>query len=359
MKLKRINKILCIVILVLIITGVTVIIVNKYLLTKVKGVKEKEEEKITEPAIASITISAVGDCTIGSDAKVGSGWNNFNSYLKNEDYGYYFRGVYDVLSNDDITIANLESTFTDETEKAVKTFNFKNTKDYVKVLTEGSVEIVNTANNHTYDYKEKGYLDTIEVLNDANLPYFGYTTYAIEEIKGIKIGFAGFNYYDERNYENYITEVDAAFEYLNNKKVDLIIFTFHWGIEATYKQTDKQVEVGRYAIDKGADLVLGHHPHRIQGIEKYKGKHIVYSLSNFVFGGHRNPSDKDSFIYQETFTFRDELLTETKVNIVPVSISGESNLNNYQPVVLNGSEKERVVEKINKYSVNFEWVENK
>ncbi|MBQ6687034.1 MAG: CapA family protein [Bacilli bacterium] len=357
MKLRRLTKIFGIVILILIITGVTVIMFNKYLLNKVNCGIEPEEEKITEPVITSITISAVGDCTIGSDAKVGSGWNNFNSYLKNEDYGYYFRGVYDVLSKDDITIANLEGTFTDETEKAVKTFNFKNTKDYVKVLTEGSVEIVNTANNHTYDYKEKGYQDTIEVLNDAKLPYYGYTTYAVEEIKGIKIGFAGLNYYDERNYENYQSEVDAAIEYLKNEKVDLIIFTFHWGIEATYKQTDKQVEVGRYAIDKGADLVLGHHPHRIQGIEKYNNKYIVYSLSNFVFGGHRNPKDKDSFIYQETFTFSDNLLSERKVNIIPVSISGENNLNNYQPVVLSGSEKQRVIEKLNKYSVNFEWRE--
>lgn len=358
MKIKKNIKITFIVFLLIIITVVTVIIANKYLLAKESTIDNKEVDKPQEPKITTITISALGDCTIGSDSKVGDGWNNFNSYLKNGDYGYYFRGVYDVLSKDDLTIANLEGTFTDATEKAVKTFNFKNSKDYVKVLTEGSVEIVNTANNHTYDYKVKGYEDTIAVLDEANLPYFGYTTYAVEEVKGIKIGFAGLNYYDEKNYDNYKEEVDAAFAYLNNQNVDLIIFTFHWGIEATYRQTDMQTEVGKYAIDQGADLVLGHHPHRIQGIEKYNRKHIVYSLSNFVFGGHRNPKDKDSFIYQETFTFTDNKLTDTKVNLVPVSISGEKNLNNYQPVILEGAEKQRVIEKINKYSVNFSWIDS-
>ena len=105
----------------------------------------------------------------------------------------------------------------------------------------------------------------------------------------------------------------------------------------------------------GADLVLGHHPHRIQGIEFYKDRYIVYSLSNFVFGGHRNPDDKDSFIYQQTFTFTNGELSDNNINIIPVSISGKDNLNNYQPIVLNGSDKARVFDKINKYSVNFKW----
>lgn len=319
----------------------------------IKSQKIKEQEQKQD--IKTLTISAVGDCTIGSDAKVGTtGHNNFNSYLVDNDYGYYFRGVYDILSADDITIANLEGTFTDATEKAIKNFNFKNTKDYVNVLSEGSIEIVNVANNHTYDYKEVGYSDTLEVLDEANIGYFGYSNYLIKEVNGIKIGFAGLNYYDE-NYSNYKSDVKNAIDYLKEQSSDLIVFTFHWGIEATYNQTAKQMEVGRYAIDIGADLVLGHHPHRIQGIELYKDKYIVYSLSNFVFGGHRNPDDKDSFIYQQTFTFTNNELSDNNINIIPVSISGKDNLNNYQPVILSGSDKVRVFDKINKYSINFKW----
>jgi len=344
-----------IILISLLITG-GYFILNKSQKTPKEEQKEIVEEK-KEPEITNLMISAVGDCTIGNDSKVGNGWNNFNSYLKNGDYGYYFRGVYDVLNKDDITIANLEGTFTEETDKAVKTFNFKNTKDYINVLTEGSVEIVNLANNHTYDYKDKGYKDTIAALDEYDLPYFGYENYTIKEINNIKIGFAGLNYYDERNYENFEKHITKAIDYLKEQGADLIIFTFHWGIEATYKQTEKQEEVGRFAIDNGADLVIGHHPHRIQGIENYKGKYIVYSLSNFVFGGHRNPSDKDSFIYQQTFTFTDKKLTNTEVNLVPVRISGEESYNNYQPVIATGEQKTNIINKINANSINFRWTD--
>ena len=322
---------------------------------KEKTFPKTKKNPIKEEEIVNITISAVGDCTFTNDEKVANDWNNFNSYLKNDDYSYYFAKVYDVLSKDDLTIANLEGTFTEETEKAIKTFNFKNTKDFVNILTEGSVEIVNLANNHTYDYKVKGYEDTKLVLEEANIPYFGYENYKIEEIKGIKLGFIGLNYYDEKNYNNYKKEIGEGIAYLKEQNVNLIIINFHWGIEATYEQTKMQEEVGRFAIDSGADLVLGHHPHRIQGIENYNGKYIVYSLSNFVFGGHRNPSDKDSFIYQQTFTFKNKELTNNNVNIVPVRISGEDNLNNYQPVIATGEEKNKIIDKINQYSINFRW----
>lgn len=348
------NKLLITIIILLLVTSGVYVVGKLFFIEKDTNENPNTKER---QEIISFTISAIGDCTLGSDAKVDS-WNNFNDYLKDDDYGYYFRGVYDVLNKDDLTIANLEGTFTENEEKAVKNFNFKNSKDYVNVLTEGSVEVVNTANNHTYDYKEKGYLDTLDVLRSANISYFGYTKYEVLNIKGIKVGFAGLNYYDERNYENYQEEVNTAIEYLKKQDADLIIFSFHWGIEATYNQTAKQTEVGRFAIDNGADLVLGHHPHRIQGIEKYNGKYIIYSLSNFVFGGHRNPSDKDSFIYQETFTFTNKELTQEKINIIPVSISGEDNLNNYQPVILSGEKKQSVIDKINKYSVNFKWEES-
>ena len=204
---------------------------------------------------------------------------------------------------------------------------------------------------------DKGYKDTIAALDEYDLPYFGYENYTIKEINNIKIGFAGLNYYDERNYENFEKHITKAIDYLKEQGADLIIFTFHWGIEATYKQTEKQEEVGRFAIDNGADLVIGHHPHRIQGIENYKGKYIVYSLSNFVFGGHRNPSDKDSFIYQQTFTFTDKKLTNTEVNLVPVRISGEESYNNYQPVIATGEQKTNIINKINANSINFRWTD--
>ena len=131
----------------------------------------------------------------------------------------------------------------------------------------------------------------------------------------------------------------------------------HWGIEGDYKQCKAQIDMGHYLIDNGVDLVLGSHPHRIQGIEKYNDRFIVYSLSNFTFGANQNPNDKDTLIYQQTFTFHnDELLLDDNINIIPASQSGVKYVNNYQPIILEGSEKERVLNKILKYSSGFEYL---
>ena len=106
----------------------------------------------------------------------------------------------------------------------------------------------------------------------------------------------------------------------------------HWGEEAQYYYDQDQYDLGRIAIDHGADLVIGHHPHRVQAIETYKGKNIVYSLGNFCFGGNYEPSDMDSFIYQQTFTVNGgELVADNVTNLIPISISSASSYNNYQP----------------------------
>ena len=138
---------------------------------------------------------------------------------------------------------------------------------------------------------------------------------------------------------------------LKDEGAQVIIASFHWGEEKAEYPNDVQVELAHAAIDAGADLVLGHHPHVLQGIEQYKGKNIVYSLGNFCFGGNKNPSDKDTMIFQQTFTVENGKLAEDDVtNIIPCSLSSESGYNNYQPMVLEGSEKERVLQKIEDFS---------
>lgn len=110
---------------------------------------------------------------------------------------------------------------------------------------------------------------------------------------------------------------------------------------------ESQKTLAHYTVDSGADLVLGHHPHVVQGIEEYNGKFIVYSLGNFMFGGNRNPSDKDTYVFQQTFHLKNGKLTDKKeINVVPFSISSVAYRNNYQPKKLEGAEAERVKKKI-------------
>ena len=104
-----------------------------------------------------------------------------------------------------------------------------------------------------------------------------------------------------------------------------------------------------------ADLVIGHHPHVIEGIEKYKNKYICYSLGNFCFGGNVNPSDKDTFIFQIKYTADSGNIIKYEVRAVPFSISSVNYINDYCPTPLTGASKNRVLKRINDYYPNNEF----
>ncbi len=313
---------------------------------------ELEEEKEINKK-KSITISAVGDCTIGWDTRY-IAQQRFDAYLEknNGNYGYYLEKVKDVFSEDDITIVNLEGTFTEYKKKVPKEFNFSAPPEYKNVLTLGNVDVVSFANNHSYDFGEIGYNDTLEALDSINMPYYSYEKYLIKEINGIKLGFFALSDISCKNYK----DIDQALEYIKKEETDLIIASMHWGTEGSYKQNAAQIKMAHYMIDKGVDLILGSHPHRLQGIEKYKERYIVYSMANFCFGGNTNPEDKDSMIYRQTFTIEDgKLKIDDNINIIPASVSGVKYTNNYQPIVLEGKEGKRVLNKILRYSKGFEY----
>lgn len=301
----------------------------------------------------SLLVSTVGDCTIGSDPKYGSNGSFHTIWEQNlGDYGYFFRGVSSVLATDDLTIANLETTFTEATNGPTKNFHFKGPSHYAKILTFGSIEAVNIANNHINDYYQQGYNDTVDTLNEHEIPFFGEKLSYIYEVKGIKIGLLGYSAF---LYDVIYEDVKRGIEYLQSMDVDLIFVSFHWGVEKNYHHIKKQTDLAHFTIDNGADLIIGHHPHVIQGIEKYKDKYIIYSLANFVFGGNRNPADKDSFIFQIEYMMKNKEIKQTNINIVPVSVSSKSNYNDFQPQILSGEDEKRIKDKILSDSVNFTY----
>lgn len=292
----------------------------------------------------SITISAAGDCTLGKDPSAAYK-TSLNAFYDTKGASYFLSEVKDLFAADDLTIVNMEGTLTDSEAIVEKSFNFKADAEYVNILTEGSVEAANLANNHSHDYSDEGYEDTIAALDDAGIANFGYERSASLEIKGIKITLLGYNMLSKRE-EN----LNMMKESVAKAKVEgsnLVIVSFHWGKERQYSPVEYQKETAHAAIDAGADLVLGHHPHVLQGIEKYNGHYICYSLGNFCFGGNKNPSDKDTMIFQQTFTFENgNLLDDSNIQIIPCSLSSSSSKNDYKPKVLTGSEKERVMKKI-------------
>lgn len=329
----------------------------KYKVDKPKNLSNGTKRKsaiLNNPLVnvKSFTITAVGDCTIGWDTNFGRG-NRFDTVFakNNNDYGYFFRLVKNIFEDDDLTYANLEGTFTNETIKYEKKFNFKASPDFVNVLKEGNIEIVGVANNHSYDYGDTGTNETLQTLKNNNIGYFGRDDYLIKEVNGIKIGFFGLIDIVGRKY----SDIDKAINYLKEQNCDLIIAAIHWGDEGSYTQNQAQINEGHYMIDNGVDLVIGTHPHVVQGIEKYKDRYIIYSLANFVFGGNPNPKDKDTFIYRQTFTFvNNELINDDNISIIPASVSSITKNNNYQPMVVTGERKTKILNKIKKNSVNVD-----
>ena len=311
-------------------------------------IEEQEAEKDAETEPVSITISAAGDCTLGTDEYFDPS-TSLNAYYDSNGPEYFLQNVKAIFDADDLTIVNMEGTLTEETARQDKTYAFKGPAEYAQILTSGGVEAANLANNHSHDYGDKSYTDTIETIEAAGIVSFGYDRTAVMDVNGIKVGLVGtYELADGMGCED---EMIANIKAVEEQGAQIVIVSFHWGLERENYPTENQVNLAHSAIDNGADLVLGHHPHVLEGIEVYNGKNIVYSLGNFCFGGNSNPSDKDTMIFQQTFTVENgELTADNVTNIIPCSVSSESGYNNYQPTPLEGDEAERVRGRIEEYS---------
>ena len=309
-----------------------------------------DSSNATVSSPVSLTLSVVGDCTLGTDETFDYD-TSLNAYYENYGADYFLQNVKDIFSADDLTIANFEGTLTDSDEREDKTFAFKAPASYASILTGGSVEAVNTANNHSHDYGEQSFDDTLAALDDAGIVHFGYDETAVMDVKGIKVGLVGiYELYDHLEREQQLKDNIAK---VKADGAQLIVVIFHWGNETETVPDSNQTTLGRIAIDEGADLVCGHHPHVLQGIETYKGRNIVYSLGNFCFGGNSSPSDMDTMIYQQTFTIdADGVKKDNVTNIIPCSISSAAydGYNNYQPTPAKGDEATRILGKINERS---------
>lgn len=305
----------------------------------------------------SLTLSVVGDCTLGTDETFDYD-TSLNAYYENYGSAYFLQNVKSIFSQDDLTIANFEGTLTESDAREDKTFAFKGPASFISILTDGSVEAVNTANNHSHDYGDQSYEDTMTALDAAGIVHFGYDETAVMDVKGIKVGMVGI--YELKDHLEREQQLKDNIAKVKADGAQLIVVIFHWGNETETVPDSNQTTLGRLAIDEGADLVCGHHPHVLQGIETYKGKNIIYSLGNFCFGGNSSPSDMDTMIYQQTFTITSEgVQADNVTNVIPCSISSAAyeGYNNYQPTPAEGDEAARILAKINERSADIQTAE--
>ncbi len=294
-------------------------------------VTEKKEVLDTDGS-SILTVTCTGDFTIGGDSRKRK--NIFEEELAAQggDINFIMQNMRDILLDDDLTLVNFEGTLTDSTyvpsNKKKNEFLFSAPPSYVSVLADNGIEAVSLENNHIMDHGEEVYEETQQHLEDAGIVWSNSEHMGIFSAKGIEIAMLSYLCIDR--YDKLWDKVPADIAEAKSR-YPLVIVSFHWGNEKDYSPTNNQIRMGRLAVDAGADLVVGHHSHRMNPIEQYKGVYICYSLGNFCFSGNSKPSDMSSFVFQVRFKIKDGVCTCRGFRIIPIRISSRTGRNDFIP----------------------------
>lgn len=302
----------------------------------------------------TFTITVAGDTTLGSTPDLRKRDDCFENVAEEKGYGWFFSGLSDLFDSDDMTLINFEGTLTESDNAKQKKFNFKGPAEYTDILTLGSVEAVNIANNHIVDYGDEGKADTIDALENAGIIVSGGGILGIYEKNGVKVGMTGYCF----PYSNGKKDITKDVAALREAGCQIVIASFHWGSEYREDFTAEQRSIGRAAIKAGADIVLGHHPHIVQGVEAYQDTYILYSLGNLVFGGNVDPDDRDALAARLTFTVYEDHADAPQMSLVPLHLTALSDGTDYRPLLAEGEEAARIVKRVLRRSHNMDSFEN-
>lgn len=280
-----------------------------------------------------IVLTFAGDMLLAS-LKNQSARGNFRDYAEKNDPSYFLQNVRPIFEADDFTIVNLENVLTDrKLEERVKeqdpAFWFRAPTANTQILTGASVEAVSLANNHTGDYGLKGTKDTVKAVEDAGLLYGSNSQTLRLEKNGYRIALICHGLWNERQANDIVRRVREAEE-----DSDFQIVFYHGGKEGVHVPEPWKQRASRKLIDKGADLVVGGHPHVLQPREFYNGAEIVYSMGNFCYGGSRYPENR-TILYQYTLHIGpDGQLESQSSTILPCYVHTGEKGNNYCPALI-------------------------
>ena len=250
-----------------------------------------------EPTPELFKISVIGDETLTTHQNLSDESEYSYAGRMQGDYSYPFKNTAEYFKNDEFTISNLECTLSDTPMYSAQQFYFRAPTANAQILTEGGVDFVTTANNHSLDFGQAGLLATYAALEEHHIAYGSEgQAQVITTEHGLKIGV----YCAYEDYAPNIEKASSAIGLMKQEGADYIICAFHWGQELYYEPNAAQIKIGRACIDAGADLIFGCHTHCLQPIEEYNGGIILYSMGEFSFGGSTAPKDRDTAIFQVT-----------------------------------------------------------
>lgn len=306
-------------------------------------------DQLNQPGVSSdedpVIITFGGDAVLGGRESYFRREDSLFAYIAKYGSGYPFSGIGDYFQNDDITSINLEGVLKDtpDGEDLKKQWRFRGPAAFSSILRDGSVEIVNLANNHTIDYGIPGYESTVDAISGiAN--WCGPEKPCVISVRGYLIGFAGCR---ETAYREDPKVISRDIRRLKEMGCDYIICQCHWGTEYDPNHNAMQEAMARTCVREGANLVIGHHPHVVQGIDFIENVPVIYSLGNLCFGGTINQSGYDAIIAQAFISFGSGK-PETQIELIPIKTSSRypENVNDFRPVPAEGSEKAIIMMKV-------------
>ena len=295
-------------------------------------------------ADTEITLTFGGDCVLGTREEWVDSEDTFYTCVDAKGMDWCFSGIRDVFADDDYTLVNLECVLQDSNQghNSKKQHTFRGKTAYTQMLGNAGVEAVNLANNHYIDYNQSGEKSTKAALDAADIAYCGYGNLLVWEHNGIKIGFGGCR--ETVFYQENKAYIYREIQKLKEKGCDVIIYSCHWGEEYCPEHNEKQRRMAQYAANSGADIVVGTHPHVVQGVDNLDGCAVLYSLGNLVFGGTHELTTFDAILAQATLRFDgDNRYLGTEIALLPVLTSGSAPANDFRPVLATGRDAARIL----------------
>lgn len=292
----------------------------------------------------TLTLTFVGDCTLGSEEYRQSAADSLNAYAEMYGYDYFFKNIQFLTQHDDLTIVNLESVLSDSSsgENKDKTYRFRGPTAFTEILTSSGIDLCTLSNNHTGDYGSIGLNATHRALDEAGVAWCAEDEIYIMERGDVRIAFIAMTsstFFRDREW--FKQKVRSLKE---EDGMNAVIFCFHGGSEYNAAHNKYQENYARIATGAGCDLVIMHHPHVLQGITVMNSRYICYSLGNFVFGGNCKVRALQTMAVRAELTFDDAgKLLGTQLFLYPMHVSDDSAVNHYQPKLVYGDEAAAVM----------------
>ena len=289
-----------------------------------------------------LTLTVGGDCVLATREEWQDDADTFLTAVEANGMGWPFQHLAPIFQADDMTLLNLECVLQEGNKghDYTRQHNFRGKPAYAQMLVDAGVEQVNVANNHFVDYRTSGKRSTLAALDAAGVGYSGYGHLYIWEKDGVKIGFGGCR---ETVWKKSRTTIRKDIRALKKAGCDLIVYSCHWGREYSPTHNRAQERMADYAIKCGANILIGSHPHVVQGVEVRSGALVLWSLGNLVFGGTHDLTVFDGLLAQLELHFEGKKYLGAQVTLLPVLTSGSAPENDFAPVLAEGADKERIL----------------